>query len=364
MKDLQISLLVIGAVVVAGVWVFNLWQERQLRRRTEKAFAREHRDVVLEGSAGQSVERVEPSMNGDPAPPIRAGADTKRSVQQTVPEVRALAVESAIDPVIDFVVEVSLPAPAVGDELHEHLCGLLAVYGKGVMVAGYNEVGGEWRDASAGGSFMRLRYALQISDRSGCIPLDALAVFCDAVVTWADVHGGQYEHPEIKGVHANAAQLDEFCADVDIAIGINVVAGEGASISGLRVAELAEKCALRLDPKGRFFAAGVAGAVAYTLENHEPMPFATNQLHKLQTSGITFLLDVPRVADALTAFDAMLATAQKFGDELNGLLVDDNRNVLSNAALAAIRKQLEGILVKMQAGRIEAGGARALRLFG
>jgi FtsZ-interacting cell division protein ZipA len=153
-------------------------------------------------------------------------------------------------------------------------------------------------------------------------------------------------------------------ADVDIAIGINVVAGEGAAISGLRVAELAEKCALMLDSKGRFFAAGGQGAVMYTLENHEPMPFVANQLHELQTSGITFLLDVPRVADALTAFDAMLATARIFGAELNGLLVDDNRNALSDAALAAIRKQLEGILVKMQAGRIEAGGARALRLFG
>ncbi|MEI7681132.1 MAG: cell division protein ZipA C-terminal FtsZ-binding domain-containing protein [Betaproteobacteria bacterium] len=362
MKDLQISLLVIGAVVVAAVWGFNLWQERQLRRRTEKAFAREHRDVLLEGSGGKSMERVEPSMNGDSQPAVVA--DPKSLVQQAVPQARPPAVASTIDPVIDFVVEVSLPEPAMGDELYDHLSGLLAAYGKGVMVAGFNEVGGEWLDASAGGSFMRLRYALQISDRSGCIPLDALVAFRDAVVTWADVHGGQYEHPETKGVHANAAQLDEFCADVDIAIGINVVAGEGAAISGLRVAELAEKCALMLDSKGRFFAAGGQGAVTYTLENHEPMPFVTNQLHELQTSGITFLLDVPRVADALTAFDAMLATARIFGAELNGLLVDDNRNALSDAALAAIRKQLEGILVKMQAGRIEAGGARALRLFG
>ena len=362
MKDLQISLLVIGAVVVAAVWGFNLWQERQLRRRTEKAFAREHRDVLLEGSGGKSMERVEPSMNGDSQPAVVA--DPKSLVQQAVPQARPSAVASAIDPVIDFVVEVSLPEPAMGDELYNHLCDLLAAYGKGVMVAGFNEVGGEWLDASAGGSFVRIRYALQISDRSGYIPLDALAAFRDAVVTWADVHDGQYEHPEIKGVHANAAQLDEFCADVDIAIGINVVAGEGASISGLRVAELAERCALRLDSMGRFFAAGGQGAVTYTLENHEPMPFVTKQLHELQTSGITFLLDVPRVADALTAFDAMLATARIFGAELNGLLVDDNRNALSDAALAAIRKQLEGILVKMQAGRIEAGGARALRLFG
>ena len=49
---------------------------------------------------------------------------------------------------------------------------------------------------------------------------------------------------------------------------------------------------------------------------------------------------------------------------IDELLVDDNRAELTDAAIGAIRKQLEGILVKMEAGRIAAGGARALRLFG
>ena len=83
-------------------------------------------------------------------------------------------------------------------------------------------------------------------------------------------------------------------------------------------------------------------------------------LHRHFRAGMAWRLCL--VAEG--AFDAMLTTARIFGEELNGLLVDDNRNALSDAALAAIRKQLEGILVKMQAGRIEAGGARALRLFG
>ena len=58
------------------------------------------------------------------------------------------------------------------------------------------------------------------------------------------------------------------------------------------------------------------------------------------------------------------SVARSFAAELGGTLVDDNRAELTDAAIGAIRKQLEGILVKMEAGRIAAGGARALRLFG
>jgi FtsZ-interacting cell division protein ZipA len=93
------------------------------------------------------------------------------------------------------------------------------------------------------------------------------------------------------------------------------------------------------------------------------MPFVPEQMRALNTRGITFLLDVPRVSAPLRAFEAMLAMARSFAEELDGTLVDDNRAELSDSAVAAIRIQLEGILAKMDAGQIGAGGARALRLF-
>ena len=57
MSDLQISLLVVGALVVIGVYFFNWWQERQFHRRAEQAFAREHEDVLLTEPA---VRRLPP----------------------------------------------------------------------------------------------------------------------------------------------------------------------------------------------------------------------------------------------------------------------------------------------------------------
>jgi FtsZ-interacting cell division protein ZipA len=101
----------------------------------------------------------------------------------------------------------------------------------------------------------------------------------------------------------------------------------------------------------------------FTLDNHEPMPFVPEQMKTLFTGGITFLVDVPRAGAALRAFDAMLETAGNFTATLDGMLVDDNRSALSDGAIEKIRRQLEGVLAKMEAGQIAAGSARALRLF-
>jgi FtsZ-interacting cell division protein ZipA len=112
-----------------------------------------------------------------------------------------------------------------------------------------------------------------------------------------------------------------------------------------------------------FYLLGDSGNTDYTVDNHEPMPFMPEQIKALSTGGVTFLLDVPRVPDALRAFEGMLAAARSFALALGGTLVDDNHTALTDEAIDKIRRQLSGILAKMEAGQIAAGGARALRLF-
>ena len=347
MSDLQISLLAIGALVVAGVYLFNLRQERELRRRTEQAFGREHPDVLLGGETSAHDERIEPSIAVDPP------------VAHHTPVVSTPVL---IDPVIDYVVEVNLPAPADGVNLRDELRALMREATKTILAEGYAADSGDWVDVGRN-SFARLRFAMQISNRAGCVTQNHLAAFRDAVATWAGARQGEIKSLDVDATHAMAVQLDRFCADVDIAIGINVVTADGNPFTGTRIREMAEKLGLRLEPEGIFCAHAEAGDVLYTLDNHEPMPFVPEQMRALHTRGVTFLLDVPRVATALAAFDGMLASARSFAAELDGTLVDDNRAQLSENAIAAIRKQLEGILERMEAGRIPAGGARALRLF-
>ena len=74
MSDLQLSLLVIGAVVVGGVYLYNRVQERRLRSRLQQAFGGTHDDVLLRTGAesAQAEGRLEPRFA--PVEPVRINA--------------------------------------------------------------------------------------------------------------------------------------------------------------------------------------------------------------------------------------------------------------------------------------------------
>jgi FtsZ-interacting cell division protein ZipA len=356
MSDLQISLLIFGVFVIAGVYGFNLWQERKYRRRTEQAFAREQKDVLLQPESARAEERaehrVEPSLQAGatlPSPPVNS----------------SLPSSLAIDAAIDYMVEINLPSPADGADLHAELERLVASWHKPLLAVGYDPESAGWRPAGemGGASYRQLRFAVQMSNRAGCIDQNQLAAFRDTAARWSEQKQGSLIAGEIEEARARALELDRFCVDVDIAFGVNVIAAGGNAFSGARIRALAEASGLELGADGAFHARGDRGDTRFTLINHEAALFVADQLDSVLTGGVTFLLDVPRVDGAPRVFDTMIELARKFSTALNGVLVDDNRVALSDDAIAGIRQQLAGIVARLEAGQIAAGGSRALRLF-
>ena len=352
MSDLQIALAVIGLVVVGGVYAFNLWQERRLRQRLQKAFEGEHADVLLKTADTEPVERAEPRIEpriGDAAEP---GGDP-------VPA----ATSRGADPFIEFIASISADQP-VGDPALAELLSRLATFGKPARVLG-SDGGGAWRvlDRGSHAGCRELKAALQLVNRSGPIHAPQLNGFCDALREWAAKHGAAVELGDTAAALEAARQLDAFCGEMDVAIGVNVVAHAGAAFSGEQVAEAAAAAGFTLEPDGLFHLHDAAGHTLFTLENHEPEPFAEGRLAAMQTGGLTLLLDVPRIADGVAALDRMVKTGTALAESLGGQLVDDNRTALQQAGLNRIKQQLLDIHAAMAAHDIAAGSPRALRLF-
>src|SRR5918998_1343441 len=68
MSDLQVSLLIIAAVVVGGVTAFNWFQQWRPRRKLEQGFGSKPDDVLLrEEPPRDSGGRVEPQLQGSRA---------------------------------------------------------------------------------------------------------------------------------------------------------------------------------------------------------------------------------------------------------------------------------------------------------
>ena len=363
MSDLQASLLIIGIVVVGGITAFNWFQQWRLRRRLEQAFDGKHEDVLLrEPRAREPAGRVEPQLGAAPKPAAGAAGEIPEAPR---PALGAdLPAVPDFDPEIDFIVAVDAPEPISAAGLAE-LHTKATACGKRFRVFGFNMQSREWEEAArlSGGRYAHLRMALQLVSRRGAVDLGALTTFCAAAEDCAERFSGTATYPDIEASLAAGRELDAYCADVDIAIGVNIVAPEGVKLNGTRIRTAAEAAGLKLEPEGVFHYRDEARRSVFSLDNHEPAPFLPEQVKHLSTSGVTLLLDVPRVADGAGALELMLRIGRELARELGGRLVDDNRVPLTENAIRAIQQQLLSIQSKMQARGMVPGSERALRLF-
>ena len=374
MSDLQLSLLAIGVVVVAAVYLYNGWQERRLKRRLQEAFGAERDDALMKPQP--VAARVEPQVRMEPqfqsasvqetdddVPPaavasVEASAHVQTVADAPLPEV------PWFDEMLDYVVELQAPAP-LGAAAVAELLSKVSAAGRLCRAAGYDAQAGEWRvvSRSTPGRHTRLRLAVQLVTRNGPIPAPQLAAFIDAVRASAAKLGAAADAPDSAEALERAKQIDAYCAEVDVAIGLNVIAPAGRSFSGTDIRTHAEAAGFKLEPDGLFHYLGEDHETLFTLDNHEPLPFLPEQIKSVTTAGVTLLLDVPRVVDGRRAFDAMAEAARALATALGGSLVDDNRVALNATGIAKIREQLDTIAASMAQHGIPPGGERALRLF-
>lgn len=371
MSDLQVSLLIIGVIVVGGVTAFNWFQQWRLRRKLEHAFGDKHEDVLLREDPRREQPRLEPQIapaeraaaapvNPLPASPVISPATRAEPLPR---EPSFLPPVPGFDAAIDYIValDAAEPISAAGlADLHTRA----ASCGRRFRVVGYSHAAHAWEEAGrlSGGRYAHLRLALQMVNRGGIVDVGALTTFCASAQECAERYSATATCPDIEASLARARELDAFCADVDVAIGINVVAASG-KFSGTRIRSLAEAAGFKLESDGLFHYRDDARRTLFTIDNHEPQPFLPEVMKHLTTEGMTLLLDVARVADGHAALDLMVGIGRELARELDGTLVDDNRVPLTENAVRAIQQQLKAIHAKMDARGMPAGSERALRLF-
>jgi FtsZ-interacting cell division protein ZipA len=357
MSDLQLSLLVIGAIVVGAVYLYNWLQERSLHRRLQRAFGDAHEDVLLKAGPAPSHAdgRLEPQL---------APVDAARSRELPTAEPAAAPAAAGFDALLDYVAEINGTTP-IADGLIGELSSKIASCGKPARITGFEPRSAAWEDVvrGTGARYTRLRLGLLLVNRGGAVNPAQLATFCDAVRQCAERIPADAVCPDTQAALKGARELDAFCGSVDVAIGVNVIAQEGSAFAGTRIRALAESAGFKLEPDGVFHYRDEHRHTLFTLDNHEPAPFLPESIKGISTRGITLLLDVPRVARGIETLEQMLRIAAGLASGLGGSLVDDNRAALTEAGAARIKEQLRSIQAAMAQHGVPAGGARALRLF-
>ena len=435
MNELQLGLIGLGTVAVAGVVAYNKWQERRHRKMAEQVLQRNHADVLLGGdtadiprsemaisapdisddephlvpmisaeraSMGARMEpsvRMEPMLSADdreqppwedvdhsPEPVLEDVVEPTLSTEPPVTEsgfrdaasvpagegmprisVANPAGEDEIpaiivSPAIDYMASFELVEAASGAQLLHSQHELLARVSKPIGWAGYNDRTREWERVVAEGSYRRLRVGLLLADRRGPLGEADLLTFHAAMQNLAEELTAVADLPPRDAALDAAIALDQFCANVDIQVGLNVIS-QGQVFPGTKIRALAEAAGMVLDASGRFVRCDDDGHVLYTLANQESAGFSVETMRSMSTHGLVFILDVPCVSHGDRVFAQMLDLARRMAETLHGVLVDDNRRPLTEAMLDPFRRQIGQYQSQLAAKGLPAGCPLTLRLF-
>ena len=406
LNDLTISLLAIGLGLIVLVILFNWWQERKMRKVTEKQFSASPSDLLMNDFADDVFEEtavlIEPStkikdvVDRYDTDDVRLPDEVEFKIDLGDFEHESVVIEEAPDVVVEEVhadIEVHaepvvetpvrnnglpesvnkdvdltalffLPTPANGKRLRQFLIGLVNL-DKPIYAYGLDS-SQVWHPLTLeqeAVEFTKASYSLQLADRAGAVSADTLNRFQEMVTEIAYELSAQVEWIGTQEPLDFAQALDTFCLEVDKTIGFHILNGAAGRFTGTKFKGLAEANGLALKDDGAFYAKSKNGQSAFKVINMENNPFGSDMLKSVALKGVTFQMEIALTESCTETFNSMVLMAKSMAHSLSAMLVDDHQRELSDAKIEKIRQQLRLIQVQMTVKGIPPGSPVALRLF-
>jgi cell division protein ZipA len=149
------------------------------------------------------------------------------------------------------------------------------------------------------------------------------------------------------GSNAGAAGGDlgrRVSDDFDKIVTLYIAARAGEVLRGPDILVAAEKAGLtygHMNVFHRLFEGHPERGPIFSVANiKKPGSFEMAEIQSLETPAIAFFLTLPAPMNALDAWDAMLPTAQRMTELLDGVLLDEQRNALGRQRIAHLRDEM------------------------
>lgn len=410
MSDLQIALIILGAIIIAGVVVYNWWQEKKLQKNISEEFIVPQKDVLVEDfyiDADAFVDKeftdvavrtkITQKLNSDPisVPEPEVMADTipmavsesstrepvkprKETPAHTIKPAAAPETEEDIalrlktqlpgdvHPQIDLTAFLYATRPTSGKSFMSVAKNMSADMGVSMMLHGIDEHH-QWHALTQNDpehTYKQIACSIQLADRSGPVSKHILNKFQFAVENMGLELNAHVEWQGQGDAAQRAIALDEFCVEVDQIVSVHLLQGE-ALIHGTKFRGIAEANGMVLldDGKFHYVAEHQSDIIAYTLFSADNQPFTSESLRNGIVKAATFQFEIPKVTNSEQVFNQMILIAQKMASSLNARLVDDRQKPLGDLQMQKIRQQLKIIHAKMVARGIMPGSPDSFRLF-
>lgn len=354
MSELQISLIVLGVLIILGVVAYNWWQDRRVSQTIKKHMPVVDEDPLLRES-GEKGSRREPGLGhlGLESSDMSVSPASETSSDPSGQD----SYQAEPDPIVEEVIELVFAAPRTGQELQAVLKNVRSLGRKPVRVLIQDSQGALTTRIVPDEQYIALHLAVLLANRAGPVTAIEWSQIWGHASSLAEELDAKVEGPDQDQVMLKAQALDATCADLDMQVGLNLL------LEGSRHTEDLIQCAMGMgfvEHQGELAWVGDHGLACFTLNRFDGHPFeAGSQLDKL-----SLLLDVPRSPPDKASFARMVDVGTELARRLGAVLVDDTGMPLAQGAEIAIDERLSELYVQLESAGLSAGSERARRVFG
>ncbi|MGE4242621.1 cell division protein ZipA C-terminal FtsZ-binding domain-containing protein [Ramlibacter sp.] len=339
MSEFTAGLAVLGGLILAGLVGYNAWTTRRNAPRQPVMAA------PGTGPAGEG-ERSEPLFEPDlTAPP-------------------AVEKRPGLDALLDALAPLNVEASVAGELAVAALPTTRRAGSKPFAIEGFNEATQHWETPRAGQRYSRFQAGVQLANRNGALNEIEYSEFVMKAQGFADAVNASPEFPEMLDAVAHARELDQFASAHDAQLSITLRA-RGAAWSPGFVHQAAQRLG--------FVAGAIPGRMVLPAQAQGGPPVLglafssqaalSDDPAQSAIREVTLSLDVPQVPRTEQPFVRMRDAAIALAASMDGLITDDNQQVIRAESLDAIGADLEQLYDALEARDIAAGSPQARRLF-
>lgn len=387
MSSLQISLAIIGGLVLAGVVAYNAWITRQSAPRTVRERPAEAaapsaepggRELFTDTIPDPLAERIEPVL-GDllPDPPTSGKAALQAArVPATEPlgpgetpvtlsqAVTAPDKRPGLDALIDVIAPLALENEVSGDALQAAMPATRRVGSKPFAVEAQCQTTGQWEVPRPGQRYRVLQVGVQLANRAGPLNDIEFSEFVVKAQAFADAVGAAPDFPDMRAEVARARELDAFASGHDAQLSFTLRARRAAWSPGYLTQNAARHGFVAGVLPGRMVIPGSQAGKAPILSlSFDPQAAMAEDPEQTALREVALALEVTHVPRSEQPFPRMREVAVALAQAMDGVITDDAGQPLSVEALDQIGADLENLYDALDSRDLSAGSPQARRLF-
>ena len=389
MSTLQISLAVVGIILLGLIVAYNAWNHRRnapKRADAEKRLSENQsrfdpaldgvdvtslsdaqasvvNDPLLDAEPAQDFQGEQQSLDLDTAAQSQAGTDA--GVMSVARSAQTMADRKHnLDGLIDAIAPIRVDHPVPGEAALLVQPTTRRAGSKQFRIEGLNEATQEWESVRAGQRYTAFQAGVQLANRLGALNEIEFSEFVAKVQSFADGLNAIVELPDMLHEVSRARELDQFASEHDAQLSFVLRPRRATWSPGYIEQHAASLGFVPASMPGRMQLPSAAGVQPPLLTlAYDPQAAQSDNLDQTAVHEVWLSLDVPQVPRGEEPFNRLRQVLQELCVSMEGFVCDQNGYQLLPQVFDPIDADLQKLYDRLDQRELSAGSMLARRLF-